>query len=68
MASTLAMMGGMIVAAALARPLTVKFGKAEISAFSSALAAVICLVLFFIRPESVWVYVGVNVLAKTHIQ
>lgn len=62
-ASTLAMMGGMIVAAALARPLTVKFGKAEISAFSSALAAVICLVLFFIRPESVWVYVGVNVLS-----
>lgn len=62
-ASTLAMMGGMIVAAALARPLTVKFGKAEISAFSSALAAVICLLLFFIRPESVWVYVGVNVLS-----
>jgi GPH family glycoside/pentoside/hexuronide:cation symporter len=62
-ASTLAMMGGMIVAAALARPLTVKFGKAEISAFSSALAAVICLLLFFIRPESVWVYVGVNLLS-----
>ena len=62
-ASTLAMMGGMIAAAALARPLTVKFGKAEISAFSSALAAVICLLLFFIRPESVWVYVGVNLLS-----
>ena len=62
-ASTLAMMGGMIVAAALARPLTVKFGKAEISSFSSALAAVICLLLFFIRPESVWVYVGVNLLS-----
>ena len=62
-ASTIAMMGGMVVAAALARPLSVKFGKAEISVFSNLLAALICILLFFIRPQNVWVYVGVNVFS-----
>ena len=62
-ASTFAMMGGMIVAALLARPLSVRFGKAEISAFSNILAAVVCLVLFFVRPENVWVYVAVNIFS-----
>ena len=62
-ASTIAMMFGMIVAAVLAKPLTKKFGKAEISVFSSVLASVVCFALFFIRPENVWVYVGVNVIS-----
>ena len=62
-ASTIAMMGGMIVAAVIARPLAVKFGKAEISVASNVLAAIVCLVLFFIRPSNVWVYVGVNVFS-----
>ncbi len=62
-ASTIAMMGGMIVAAALARPLTKRFGKAEISAFSNILAAIVCIFLFFVRPQNVWVYVGVNVIS-----
>ena len=62
-ASTIAMMFGMIVAAALARPLAERFGKAEISVFSNALAALICMVLFFIRPQNVWVYVAVNVFS-----
>ena len=56
-ASTLAMLIGMVIAASLARPLVGKFGKAEISAASSVIAATVCLALFFIRPESVWVYV-----------
>ena len=59
-ASTIAMMGGMIVAAIVARPLAVRFGKAEISVVSNVLAAIVCLVLFFIRPSNVWVYVLVN--------
>lgn len=59
-ASTIAMMGGMLVAALLARPLAVRFGKAEISVASNILAAIVCLVLFFVRPQNVWVYVGVN--------
>ena len=62
-ASTIAMMFGMIVAAALARPLSERFGKAEISAFSNILASAVCLLLFFIRPQNVWVYVGVNVVS-----
>ena len=62
-ASTIAMMGGMIVAAILARPLSQKFGKAEISVWSNLLAAGVCILLFFIRPQNVWVYVGVNVVS-----
>ena len=62
-ASTLAMMGGMIVAAAVARPLSVRFGKAEISVFSNLLAAAVCLMLFFVRPQNVWVYVAVNLFS-----
>ena len=62
-ASTIAMMLGMVVAAAVARPLTKRFGKAEISVASNLLAAVVCFALFFIRPQNVWVYVGVNVIS-----
>ena len=62
-ASTIAMMGGMIIAAILARPLTEKFGKAEISVVSSIIAAAVCIILYFVRPENVWVYVGVNALS-----
>lgn len=61
-ASTVTMMVGMVIAAILARPLTEKFGKAEISVGSNLLAAIVCLALFFIRPQSVWVYVGINVV------
>ena len=61
--STFAMLGGMIVAAILAKPLTIRFGKAEISVFSSLIAAAVCILLFFLRPESVWVYIGVNILS-----
>ena len=59
-ASTFAMMGGMIAAAALAKPLSKKFGKAEISVASNILATVICILLFAIRPKNVWVYVLIN--------
>ena len=62
-ASTLAMMGGMAVAAAVAKPLSQKFGKAEISVASNVLAAFICLLLFFIRPQNVWVYVLFNIFS-----
>lgn len=58
--STLAMMGGMIVAATVAKPLSQRFGKAEISAVSNILSAAICILLFVFRPENVWVYVLVN--------
>ena len=58
--STFAMMGGMMIAAAVAKPLAKRFGKAEISAVSNLLAAAVCILLFAIRPENVWIYVLVN--------
>ena len=61
--STLAMMVGMIVAAALAKPLSNRFGKAEISAASNLLSAAICILLFAIRPNNVWVYVLINLVS-----
>ncbi len=57
--STLVMMGGMIFAAAVAKPLAARFGKAEISVVANAFAAAVCLLLFFWRPTNVWVYVSV---------
>ncbi len=62
-ASTFAMLIGMIIAATLARPLVGRFGKAEISAASSIAAAAISVLLFFVRPENVWVYVAFNFFA-----
>ena len=61
--STFAMLLGMLVSAAGAKPLSEKFGKAEISAVSSLVAGVICILLFFIRPTSVWTYVAFNMFA-----
>lgn len=58
--STLAMMGGMIVAAALAKPLAERFGKAEISAASNLLSTLVCILLFAIRPKNVWIYVLIS--------
>jgi GPH family glycoside/pentoside/hexuronide:cation symporter len=61
--STFAMMGSMLISAAVTKPLARKIGKAEMSVLSNLIAAGICLLLFFIRPENVWVYVGFNVIS-----
>lgn len=58
--STLLMMGGMFVAAAFAKPLASRFGKAEISAVSCLFAGLICILTWVIKPESVWVYCGLQ--------
>lgn len=56
---TVVIMGaGMLVAAVIAKPLSLKFGKAEISVASNLLAGVVCIALYFIRPQNVWVYVA----------
>ncbi|MBE6649738.1 MAG: MFS transporter [Ruminococcaceae bacterium] len=60
--STIMMMVGMIVAATVAKPLAKRFGKAEISAFANIFAAIVCILLFFIRPENVWVYVSIGLI------
>ena len=56
--STLVMLIGMILSAALAKPLTERFGKAEVSAVASLVSGGVNLLLFFVRPSNVWVYVG----------
>lgn len=61
--STLTMMLGMVIAAAGAKPLSRKFGKAELSAASNLLAAAVLILVFFVRPENVWVYVAFNFVA-----
>ena len=62
-AATLFMLLGMLIAAGGAKPLARKFGKAEISAVSNLLAAGVSLFLFIIRPQNVWVYVGLNLIS-----
>ena len=57
-AATMVMMVAMFLAAALAKPISNKIGKAELSVISSLVAVVICIVLFIMRPENVWVYVA----------
>jgi GPH family glycoside/pentoside/hexuronide:cation symporter len=59
-ASTLVMVGAMLLSAAVAKPLAARFGKAEVSAASNLLAAAVCFALYFLRPENVWVYVALN--------
>lgn len=59
-ASTVTMLVSMLIAAAVAKPLAGRFGKAEVSVAANGLASVICLVLYFLRPASVWVYVALN--------
>lgn len=56
--ATIMMSVGIAVAAVLAKPLSKKFGKAEISIVSNLLAGAVCFVLFLIRPANVWVYVA----------
>ena len=59
-ASTVTMLVGMLVAAAAAKPLAGRFGKAEVSVVSNILASGVCLLLYFLRPKNVWVYVALN--------
>ena len=61
-ASTMMMMGGMIVAAIFAKPLAKKFGKAEVSIVSNLFAAGVMVILFILRPSNVWVYCGLQML------
>lgn len=61
-ASTILMMVGMVLAGAAAKPLAVRFGKAEVSVVSNLFAAGICVITFILRPENVWVYCFLQML------
>jgi len=59
-ASTLMMMGGMLLAGGLAKPLSRRLGKAEISAAANFFAAAVCIFTWILKPQNVWVYVGLQ--------
>jgi len=61
--STVLMMLAMLIAAVSAKPLAAKIGKAEISSYSNFFAAAVNLALFFVRPQSVWVYCALQMLS-----
>ena len=61
--SVVMMGGGMVIAAVIAKPLAAKFGKAEISVVSNMVAGVVSLLLYFIRPQNVWVMLHCNSFA-----
>lgn len=61
--ATLAMGVGMIVAAIITKPLSSKFGKAEISVVSNFLAGASSFALFLIRPQNVWIYIAFQVVS-----
>lgn len=56
--SMVVMGGGMIVAAIIAKPLANKIGKAEMSVAANVIAGAVCIILYFLRPQNVWVYVA----------
>lgn len=61
-ASTLFMITGMIIAAGVAKPLSTRFGKAEISVVSNLFAAGVMVIIWLIRPQSVWIYCSLQFL------
>ncbi len=61
--SMVVMGGGMLVAALIAKPLAQKIGKAEMSIIANMLAGVVCIILYFVRPQNVWVYVSFQFLS-----
>ncbi|MDO5376763.1 MAG: MFS transporter [Clostridia bacterium] len=60
--STLMMLVAMLVSAAFAKPLAARFGKAEISVAANAFAFAVCLLTFFLKPQNVWVFAGLQTL------
>ena len=59
-ASTVLMVLGALIAAAAAKPLAARFGKAEIAVAANGFAAAVCVITYFLRPASVWVFVALQ--------
>ena len=58
--SMVVMLIGSLGIAAVAKPISIRFGKAEVAVVSSFLASGVCVLLFVIRPQNVWVYVALQ--------
>lgn len=55
--SMVVMLAGSLLIAAIAKPISMRFGKAEVAVVASFIAASVCLLLYVVRPQNVWVYV-----------
>ena len=60
--SSLTMMGSMLIASVAAKPLSNRFGKAEVSAVSSLFAVVVCIITWLLRPSSMWGFIALQSL------
>jgi len=58
--SSIVMMVGMLIAGAFAKPLAMKFGKAEVSVVSNLFAGIVCILIWVIKPANVWVFIGLQ--------
>ena len=58
--SMVVMLAGSLLIAAIAKPLSLRFGKAEIGVVASFIAAAVCLFLYVLRPQNVWVFVALQ--------
>lgn len=61
-ASTVVMVVGMMIAAAVAKPLSARYGKAEVSAASNLFACVVCVITYLVRPANVAVFIALQAL------
>lgn len=59
-ASMIVMLAGSLLVAAVAKPISARFGKAEVGFVASFIASGVCVLLFFVRPQNVWVYVALQ--------
>ena len=58
--SMLIMLAGSLFVAVIAKPIAARFGKAEVAVVASFVAAGVCVLLFFLRPDNVWMYVALQ--------
>ncbi len=58
--STVLMVAAMFLSAGMAQKLSIRYGKAEVSVAANLTAAAVNLLLFFLRPRSVWVYMVIS--------
>ena len=61
-ASSLLMMAGMVIAGAVAKPLSNKFGKAEVSVAANLFAGIVCIITWVLKPANVYVFMALQTL------
>ena len=61
-ASSLLMMVGMVIAGVVAKPLSNKFGKAEVSVVANLFAGGVCILTWVLKPANVYVFMALQTL------